>query len=173
MRRLYLLRHAKSDWAEEGLDDHERTLAPRGERDCAAIGDELRRRDVRLDRVLVSSAKRAVDTWTLVRQRLARPPEAEVRRQLYLCGAGALLAAAQAADDAVASLMIVAHNPDLQRLAAMLGGPGALERAPALAKFPTGALACVELPEGGWPALGGGGARLAWLVTPKDLEQEG
>jgi phosphohistidine phosphatase len=171
MRRLYLLRHAKSDWADQGLDDHDRPLAPRGVKACATIGDALRRRDVRLDKVLVSSAKRAVDTWGLVRQRLERPPVAETDGQLYLCGAGKLLAVAQATDDAVAALMIVAHNPDLQRLASLLAGPSIPpEAAPALMKFPTGALACIELPDGGWAALSGGGTRLAWLVTPKSLE---
>ena len=171
MRRLYLLRHAKSDWGNDDLDDHDRPLAPRGIEACAVVGDELARRGAKLDKVLVSSAKRAVETWNLVRQRLPKPPAGEIDDQLYLCGPGKLLAVAQATDDVVAALMIVAHNPDLQRLTSLLAGPEVPPQlAPALMKFPTAALACIELPEGGWAALSGGGSRLAWLVTPKGLE---
>ena len=166
MPRLYLLRHAKSDWGDDDLDDHERPLAPRGERAAVDIGDYLNGQGVRLDKVLVSSARRALDTWSLLGPRLDNPPQPEVARDLYLCGPGHLLARAQATDESVGSLMIVAHNPDLQQLTRMLAGPN-VRPSPELSKFPTCACACIELDD--WPSLSAGGSRLAWLITPKTL----
>jgi phosphohistidine phosphatase len=166
--RLYLLRHAKSDWDDERLDDHDRPLSPRGERAALVIGEYLRQQAVRFDRVLCSSARRAVETWSLVRQRLGRPPSAAITRELYLCGAGTLLAQAQATDAKVRALLLIGHNPDMQRLALMLAGGQAGALTAEQARFPTAALACIEHP-GAWADLSDGRARLAWLVTPKTL----
>jgi hypothetical protein len=62
MRRLYLLRHAKSSWEDVGLADHDRPLAPRGRRAAKAIGRHLRDSGIEPELVLCSSARRAQET---------------------------------------------------------------------------------------------------------------
>ena len=61
-RRLYLLRHAKSSWKDEGLADHDRPLARRGRRAAKAIARHLREQGVEPELVLCSTARRARET---------------------------------------------------------------------------------------------------------------
>ena len=61
-RQLFVLRHAKSSWDDPGLDDHDRPLAPRGQRAVKLLGEHLRDRGVEPDQVLCSSARRTRET---------------------------------------------------------------------------------------------------------------
>jgi phosphohistidine phosphatase len=66
MRRLMLMRHAKSDWSVGGQRDHDRALAARGREAAPLIAAYMARHGLRPDRVLVSTARRARETWDLV-----------------------------------------------------------------------------------------------------------
>ena len=111
MPTLLLLRHAKSEWADAGPADHDRPLAARGERAALTMGQFMRQQDLCPDLVLCSSAKRACDTYELVASRLDGAPDVLIERELYPPGPRALLARLRRVADAIASLVLVAHNP--------------------------------------------------------------
>ena len=168
MKRLFLLRHAKSSWKDSSLPDHDRPLAGRGRRASKAIAAYLREHDIEPALVLCSSATRARQTLDRVAPGLGGAPEVRIEPDLYEASAARLLSRLQRVGDAVPSVMLIGHNPSLERLALDLanGGP---ELADLAAKFPTGALATLEF-AGTWSDLEGDTARLVGFVKPRDME---
>jgi phosphohistidine phosphatase len=165
--RLYLLRHAKSSWKDHGVADRDRPLAPRGRRAAKAIGRYLRDQGIEPELMLCSSATRACET--LERIGLARP-RARVEPELYGAGADALLARLHEVPPAVASVMLIGHNPGMQQLALLLAHPGP-ELRELETKFPTAALATLAFPGPDWRTLDRGTAELIGFVRPRDLER--
>ena len=87
MKRLFLLRHAKTHPAEPGEEDHDRTLMPRGRDDAARMARHLRAHGLAPERVLVSSAVRTLQTAELalaVRDEGALDVEDVLRRRVPL-----------------------------------------------------------------------------------------
>ncbi|MCR9177107.1 MAG: histidine phosphatase family protein [Alphaproteobacteria bacterium] len=170
MPTLHLLRHVKSSWADDGIDDFDRPLAPRGERAAGVIAAYLKQGGISPDLILCSAARRTRDTLNAVRSGLPKGVPVEMTRALYEVGPDRILALVRDVDPQVRILMLVGHNPGLEGLALYLAGKGsdrdaraALER-----KFPTGAFASLDY-DGTWPDLTAGCARLTRLVTPKEL----
>ena len=170
MRQLLLLRHAKSSWDDPQLSDHARPLNMRGRQAAAAMAAEIRRLGLLPDFVLVSSARRtlqtlaALDPWD-------EPPRIEPMDALYLAPAAELLAVLRNVAPTARSVLLVAHNPGLHDLAMDLAGPhlGASPHLQRLASgYPSGALAefTVAAP---WAELREGGAHLTRLLLPSDL----
>lgn len=150
MNRLLLLRHAKSAGKDDPrLADHERPLAPRGERACAVMAEHLAGTEV--DLVLCSTARRAVDTWEGVK---AGVDAAEVRFEdrLYTFDEDDLHERLDELPDSVDSVMLVGHNPALEMLLFDLTGED-------LGKFPTAALSVIAPTE----------RRLVSVVRPRDI----
>ena len=168
MTTLHLLRHAKSSWADEELSDHERPLAPRGRRAASAMAANLRERGVAPELVLCSSARRARETLELVAPALGPKARVQVEDGLYGASAEELLDRLRRVPASTASVMLVGHNPAMQDLALVLAAPGA-ETERLRAKFPTGALATLRIPDRGWPGLRHRGAELVDLVLPREL----
>jgi phosphohistidine phosphatase len=167
MYELYLLRHAKSSWADPGLADRERPLAPRGRRDAKRIAKHLRRLGSSPELVLCSPAVRTRETLELI------PPALDAstvvfEEDLYAASADALLARIRRVPDGVASVMVIGHNPGLHQLALALASVGD-ELGRLEAKFPTAALATVDVPKP-WSRLEPGDAALTAYVVPKQLK---
>jgi phosphohistidine phosphatase len=170
-RRLILLRHAKSAWPE--VPDHERPLAPRGQRDAPAAGRWLRKSGCVPDRVLCSTARRARETWDLAADKLRAGPEVVLEPRVYGASTAELLDLARGTPTSVRTLMIVGHDPAMQTLTLELAGAksGAEsgEEARALSrvreKFPTAGIAVLAF-TGAWASLGPGQARLADFAVP-------
>ena len=169
MRTLYLLRHAKSSWEEDGLEDHERPLGPRGKRAARAMARHLRGLGADPQLVLCSSAARTRETLDLLLPGFAATPLIATERGLYLAGPESMLARLRRVEDEVERVLLLGHNPGLHELALVLAqhAPAKL-RAPLARKFPTAALATYAV-EGGWAALGPDTARLSGYVTPAEL----
>ena len=171
MRRLLLLRHAKSSWDDPSLQDFDRPLAPRGRAAAPLMADYLRRKRLRPDLVLCSSAVRARQTWALVAAALGDGIAVKELRSLYLAAPSRLLEVVRRAPDSAASVMLVGHNPGMEHLAATLAGPRSKPKALAAlhAKFPTAALAEIEFEAASWRDVAPGTGRLRRFVRPKDL----
>ncbi|MGF1608211.1 MAG: histidine phosphatase family protein [Kiloniellales bacterium] len=171
MKTLYLLRHAKSSWADDALADAERPLNRRGEQAAPRMGAYMHDKGWRPDLVLCSSAVRAQQTWALVAAQLG--PELPVKhlKSLYLAAPSRLLDVIHRQPDGVGALLLVGHNPGLERLAGLLAGPGSRKRALAAFhdKFPTAALAVLTFETERWADAGEGGGRLTHFVTPREL----
>jgi phosphohistidine phosphatase len=168
MRTLYLLRHAKSSWADPTLPDFERPLAPRGRRAAKRIARHLRRTGIQPELVLCSPAARARETLELIEPALGDSSTVELDDELYAASGDALLQRIRAVDDAVALVMLIGHNPGLQELALLLASGGdELQRIEA--KFPTAALATLTFATSAWSRLTPAGGALAAYVVPKQL----
>ena len=168
MHTLYLLRHAKSSWADRALPDRERPLAPRGRRDANRIAKHLVQLGVEPELVLCSSAKRTRETLELVRSALGATATVRLEEDLYAASSQELLERIRRVSEPVASVLLIGHNPGLQDLAVLLASSGAgSERLEA--KFPTAALATLTLPQTPWSELSPGDAVLTAYVVPKEL----
>jgi phosphohistidine phosphatase len=161
MKRVWLLRHAKSSWDDPALADHDRPLAPRGIKASGRIGRWARGNHVAPGLVLCSSALRAQQTLELVAHAVELP-DPVVERRLYLASAEELLRRLGKIDDAVGEALVVAHNPGLHDLVALLAPPGPDE-------LPTGALAGVSLDIDRWRDVAPGSGRLDAFVRPRSL----
>ena len=175
MKRLYLLRHAKSSWDPPNLEDHDRPLAPRGERAATAMGAVLEGLSPRPALVLCSTAVRARQTYDLARHGLADIPASAVlvEPDLYTFEAPALRRRLQRLNDAVPSVLVIGHNPALEDLARDLTrGDDGSARKHLRRKFPTAALAALDLDVSRWADLAPGGerGRVIEFIRPTDLE---
>ena len=143
-RRLVLVRHAQ---AAQGEVDADRTLTERGARQAAAIGAWLAQTGLIPDRVVVSPARRAQQTWELASATLQPGPLPVVDPRIYENTLEALLAAVQQTPDDVRTVAVVGHNPSVGVLASVLddgsGNPAA--RRDIEAGFPTGGVAVFVL----------------------------
>lgn len=166
MRHLLLARHAKSSWDDPSVDDHDRPLAPRGERALPKMAEHLAAAPHRPDLVLCSSARRTVDTLDGVR---AAVPDAriEIDDRVYAAGSGTLLNRLGRLDPDLGCVMVVGHNPGLQELAVLLIGAGDADlRSQVAAKLPTGAIVTLSF-AGSWEDLAAGSARIDDLFLPR------
>jgi len=172
MRQLLLLRHAKSSWDDPALSDHARPLNARGRQAAAAIAQAMRDLGLSPDIVLVSSARRTLQTLEALTPfedgALIEPMDA-----LYLAPWRRLLEAVQAAPATARSLLLIGHNPGLHELALALAGAAGLAGGGAEAQrlaegYPTGALAEFTI-AASWRGLEPGGARLVRFLAPRDL----
>jgi phosphohistidine phosphatase len=116
MIELVLVRHAKSDWADPGLADHDRPLNDRGLRDAPAMATRLAETGFKPDALLSSTALRARTTAAAFGAALG--VEVELRPELY--GAPARMLLATAAASGASSVLIVAHDPGMTELAESL-----------------------------------------------------
>ena len=167
MKRVYLLRHAKSAWDDTSLRDRDRPLAPRGRKAAKRIGRGARKHDVRPQLVVCSNAVRARETLQRMLPALGEP-EVWVEVTLYAASADTLLERIRAFPDEVDDAMLVGHNPGVMDLVLLLARPGSL-RDRASQNVPTGALAVLELDARCWPAATAGAATLRRFVVPREL----
>jgi len=167
MKTLLVLRHAKSAYPE-GVGDHERPLADRGERDAAAAARWLHEHGLRPDLVLCSTATRTRQTWEhLVSHFVAPGPEVRFDARVYEASASRLATLLRETDPAVSSVLLIGHNPGCEDLVLALcdhGDSGALSAVQT--KYPTTGLAVMDL-DGDWSALAAGKASLRRFVVPR------
>ena len=171
MKHLILLRHAKSDWSDPALDDFDRPLNKRGRKAAPVMGGLFNKQAWAPDLVLCSTARRAQQTWDLVAKELSRPVPVKPLKSLYLAPPSRILATLEPLPDDVGSAVVVGHNPGLHNLAHQLAGGGSDKRAAnALAiKFPTGAVAVIDLEIAQWRDIRKGKSRLIGFFCPRDL----
>lgn len=174
MHQLLLLRHAKSSWDEAAMPDRDRPLNKRGRRSAVAIRHAMRDLGLIPDLVLVSSAKRTLETMHAL-EPWDDTPLVEPMDDLYLASEARLLAILQAVPETVRTVLLIGHNPGMHDLAVLLADPHASAAKPlGLVRegFPTGALAEFTV-TGPWSRLGSGGGRLMRLLTPRMLDAAG
>jgi phosphohistidine phosphatase len=164
MKRLTLLRHAKSSWSDPSLKDFDRPLNDRGERDAPRMGQRLRVAGARPSLILSSPAARAWATAKIVARSINYPLEFLQRENaLYLATPDEILDTVTAQDDQFCDVMVVAHNPGLTELLARLCDSG-------VDNMPTAAVATVELPIKSWLDVHGARGRLVYYDYPKNAE---
>ncbi len=163
MKRLILLRHAKSSWSDSTLADEDRPLSARGERDAPRMGARLRRHDAAPDLILTSHAERALRTATTVARALEYPLDRiSILPTLYLAAPADILAVVQAQEPVVRCLLVVGHNPGLTELVDNLLPDLQLHN------LPTAGVVAVDFDTDDWSELGRRTATLAFYDYPKN-----
>lgn len=163
LRELILLRHAKSDWKDESLEDIDRPLCGKGKKSAAKVGKWLQQQNIIPDLILTSPAIRAQQTLKRICSECGS--QTQTVEALYLADLDTLLAILAEAQD-VDRLMIIGHNPGLERLFNFLNS-SAQESETHL--FPTAGLAHFILPDD-WQNLSRGDGKLLQFIRPKDIQ---
>jgi phosphohistidine phosphatase len=191
MRRLILLRHAKTENDAASGRDQDRRLDDRGRADAAEIGGWIGRHPPFPDAVLVSPAVRAHQTWeiaweamkalvpktlvpkTLAPKILAPEPRVELLPELYGADPSQLLQTVRGASASdPRRLMMVGHNPGMHELALALAGSGDPAGRRALAdNLPTSGLVMFDFAIDDWADVAFRGGELVLFVSPKALKQ--
>jgi phosphohistidine phosphatase len=134
VKRLTLVRHAKSDWSLPDQRDWDRPLNPRGNHDAPEMGRRLRQRKLKPDLMLTSPAVRALATATIIAKEL-RFPAARVQQdeRLYLSGPEDMLQAIRELGGEARHLMVFGHNPGITELADRLSDERRIDHMPTCA----------------------------------------
>jgi phosphohistidine phosphatase len=170
MRRLLLLRHAKTERAEPGERDRDRKLMESGRADAAVIGSYMLQHDLIPDVALVSPATRTQETWALVATALGRKPHIVIEPRIYNASSETLAEIIREDEDA-AALMLVGHNPGLHDLALQLVGSGdALARDTLREKLPTSGLVVIDFAFDDWASLQEHAGSLERFVGPRLID---
>lgn len=166
MRRLVVLRHAKSDWPV-GVVDRDRPLGRRGQRDAPAAGRWIAEHVGVLDAVWCSPARRTRQTWELLAAELGGTPPVEFDERIYEASVSDLVEVLRETAKGSASVLLVGHNPGVQELVlALAGGQRSEVQVLAETKFPTSGVALLDV-NGPWRELAAGSARLADFAVPR------
>jgi phosphohistidine phosphatase len=175
MRRLMLLRHAKTEPDAPSGKDHDRRLDDRGRSDAADVGAWLVRHRRIPDLVLVSTAVRARQTWDVIYGAMKAVPQPLVADlpELYGAGPSQLLHIIHAVDaQDPQRLLVIGHNPGLHELALALIGSGDATGRKALAEnLPTSGLTVIDFPIEDWNDVSFRSGQLELFVSPKLLKK--
>jgi phosphohistidine phosphatase len=118
MKDLYIVRHAKSSWDDDSLDDFDRPLNKRGNRDAPAMAERLRKAQVKPDLLISSPANRALLTATFIAEGIGISKEdIETNDDMYLADPQTILDIIRDVPEEVNTLMIFGHNPGLTMFA--------------------------------------------------------
>ena len=170
MKRLTLLRHAKSNWDHEGVDDLNRPLNERGWKAARRIGKELKNRGIHFDLVLASTAARVRETIDGLEEKFEFDCEIRFEQQLYLASAETLLSTVRGLSESVHLPLLVGHNPGLERLVIELTRDDDHDlRRRVSNRFPTAALAVIEFQAESWSDIAPGCGEVVDLILPKEL----
>ncbi|MFM1920125.1 MAG: 2,3-bisphosphoglycerate-dependent phosphoglycerate mutase [Candidatus Hydrogenedentota bacterium] len=153
MKRLLIMRHAKSDHGQPGLADHDRPLNARGLMDAPRMGARLRELGIQPDLIIASTANRALHTACLFAEGNDSAAPVQQDGRLYLAPVSDYLAVLQEVPATADTVLIVSHNPGSEELLQHLTGQ--------LRAMPTAAIACVTFDDTGH-------VDLADFWTPKD-----
>lgn len=172
MKRITLIRHAKSSWDDSSRSDFERPLNKRGEKDAPRIGRELARTLLdrggvpRPDRLVSSPAVRALSTARIIAREIGCPEDEIVEEpRIYEASASALLRLIREFDDSLGHVMLFGHNPGLETLARNLDpefrGDGH--------KFPTCGVFLTELRTDHWSEVAANSAAGGIFLCPRSI----
>ena len=173
-RQLLVLRHAKSAWDTNASSDFERPLNARGRRNAPRMGRWLRDNGLVPDHVVSSPARRARDTALMVFEAFGPSAELMVAKQvvwderIYAAGLDGLLTVLADCPGDSRRVMLVGHNPGLERLVTHLGGAN-LAVPPDGKLLPTAAVACLDMPQS-WKKLARGSGKVVSVTRPKSLD---
>ncbi|HEX8164304.1 MAG TPA: histidine phosphatase family protein [Beijerinckiaceae bacterium] len=171
MRRLMLLRHARAAPAD-GMADIDRPLSDRGREAVPRVAAHLSDEQLFPDLALVSTARRARETWDLAAPGLGEVP-VRFEPRIYEAPADRLLKVVREVEGGVRTLLMVGHNPGFEDLAKLLIGHGDRYAFARMARrYPTAGLVVIDLPAEDWRDVGPGSGRLDRFVTPKSLGQD-
>ncbi len=161
MKRLILIRHAKSSWDEPEQADYDRPLAKRGKNDAPQMGKRLKILGTKTDLIISSPAKRAIDTIRIVAEEIGYPKKRiKENREFYEAGMNDLLDVLHRVDNVHNDVMLCGHNPGLTDLSNFLADCR-------IDNIPTCGIVCMDFAVDSWSDLTRGSGRLVFFDYPK------
>jgi len=166
MKTLIVFRHGKSDWGANYRGDHSRPIVKRGRQAAATMGRFLALTGHLPDNVISSSARRAHETVELAHSAGSWKCQIEIEDSFYQANVDIVLSRIQREPDSTELLLIAGHEPTWSDLVSGLSGGGQL-------RFPTAAMARIDLDIHHWSAAAPATGRLIWLIPPRLLSDSG
>ena len=117
MKKLYIIRHAKSSWKDTTLDDFDRPLNKRGKLNAPFMGTKLKERGIVPDIMISSSAFRAKNTAEIIAKKVKYSKKIIFKKEIYDVGESAIRKILKKLDDEKSVVFLFGHNPDLNMLA--------------------------------------------------------
>ncbi len=172
MKKITLLRHAKSGWDDPVARDFDRPLNTRGEKAAVLIGKWMKRNDLRFDHVIASPAVRVIDTIDQIVMGYGETLEPFWDRRIYLASSATLIDLLREQDSKYQSILMVGHNPGMEDLALELSSEEPVNplREILWEKFPTSALAEIAVEIDDWADLAERSGQLTRFIRPRDLD---
>jgi phosphohistidine phosphatase len=136
MKRLTLVRHAKSDWSLPGQNDWDRPLNKRGQRDAPEMAKRLRSRKLKPDLMLASPAVRALSTASVMARELKVPATLIAQdERLYLASPSDMLTVLRELGGEAKHVMMFGHNPGMTEFANRLSAGDRIDNLPTCGVF--------------------------------------
>jgi len=152
------------------MADADRPLNERGRASAPLIGAFIAKQQFSPGLALVSPARRTRETWELVAKNFSSV-EAKFDERLYGAPADIILRVIRDTPVGIETLLVIGHNPGLERLAESFAKSGDADAIRRIGKkYPTAGLAVIELPVNDWKDAAPPAGRLEMFVTPKSLE---
>ena len=117
MKKLYLIRHAKSSWKDLELEDFDRPLNKRGRLNAPFMGETLKSKNVKPELILSSPALRAKTTALIIAKEVGYFKNIVYKEEIYEASVGALHEIVTQVGDEIHALFLFGHNPSLNELA--------------------------------------------------------
>jgi phosphohistidine phosphatase len=169
LKRVTLLRHAKAGDQGGLVDDMARPLTSRGRRDARAVGEELVKRRLQPDVILVSPSLRTMETAARAMRAFGDSVRVVVAPRLYEAGSAVIIEEIGRAPANCRHALVVGHNPGFQRAANDLADPARSGPVPlnrVKESFPTGAFAHYEFEGEDWMSVKAGAGALLLFEAP-------
>lgn len=161
MKRLFLIRHAKSSWSDPDLRDFDRPLNKRGKHDAPVMGARLARHKVKPDLILASPARRAFKTAKVMASEIGCPSKKiQTDKAIYLADVPTLMNVLRKIDSACETVFLFGHNPGLTMLANFLTNDH-------IDNIPTCGIFCINFEIASWREVSQGNGRVAFFDYPK------
>lgn len=159
MKKIYILRHAKSSWDNPVLADFDRPLNERGSRTADFMGALIHKSDFQPELILSSPATRAKETANIIKKAAGLQSEIKFEENIYEASPQTLLKIISDLNENLQSVMLVGHNPGLEGLIKILTGESH--------SMPTAGLAVIDLDVGRWKETDLDRGKLLDLIRPK------
>lgn len=160
MKKLFILRHAKSSWSDASLADFDRSLNEWGQNAAPFMGEVIARKGFLPDVILSSPANRAISTARLVKDASGTNAEIRLDERIYEASPQTLRQVAADIDDEYDSAMIVGHNPGMEGFIRLLTG--------SIEPMPTAALAVIKLDIDRWNKITPNSGGIEMIIRPKE-----
>lgn len=158
-KRIFIYRHAKSDWSAAYGSDHDRPLAPRGIKSAKVMGKMLGLSGQVPELAICSTALRAVETLNISMEEGEWECEVSENRSLYDDSYLEIFELLKKLPDSISSVMLVGHEPKCSTLSSFLIGGGDLT-------FKTATMARIDFFTDKWSTLNPGDGELRWMQNP-------
>lgn len=163
MKTLYIIRHAKSSWADPIASDFERGLNDRGKRDAPKMGKRLKEKAIYPDAMISSPAKRALSTAKRMAE-VIKFPKAGIKTdpRLYHADEDTILSVVHKMKDKQDVAMMFGHNPGLTDFVNAI-----VKEDPYIDNVPTCGIVALSLPVDFWKDITWKSAKLLFFDYPK------